>query len=140
METFENYNYTGGDLGYIGGYIDGVPQQRKIIMTPEIAFQVDVNKNYEFLENYLNRNELDRIKEYIETYNYKLFKNPTLLLLSFIVVKLSRDQKSLDVVKLRQVYSDPNVLPLIKENNISQQDLIRYCRYIILNKLFLTTV
>nr|UOX61039.1 MAG: hypothetical protein DiTV3a_F4ORF2 [Diabrotica toursvirus 3a] len=125
----------------LGGYIEdiagGLHQQKNIAVSPEISFQVDMNKSYEFLENYLNDYEFNLIKSYVERYNYKLFKNPSLILISFIIIKFSTDGKSLEPKKFREIFSDANILPLIQTNNITQFDLLRYCRYIIINKMFL---
>lgn len=129
--NFDNYEYNDGN-GYLGGYLDGeINLQRKNI-TPEIAFQIDLNKSYNFLENYISQNEFDRIRDVLHKFNQRLFKNPALILLSFIVVKQSK-KNSIDAQRLRQLYSKPDVVPLIKENNISIYDILRYCRYYILH-------
>lgn len=129
--NFDNYEYIDGN-GYLGGYLDTeINLQRKNI-TPDIAFQIDLNKSYNFLENYISQNEFDRIRDVLHKFNQKLFKNPTLILLSFIVVKQSK-KTSIDAQRLKQLYSNPGVVPLIKENNISIYDILRYCRYYILH-------
>lgn len=128
---FDNYEYNDG-TGYLGGYLDGeINLQRKNI-TPEIAFQIDLNKSYNYLENYISQNEFDRIRDALNKFNQRLFKNPALILLSFIIVKQSK-KNSIEAQRLRQLYSNPDVVPLIKENNISIYDILRYCRYYILH-------
>lgn len=134
MNDFDNFYYGGENLGYLGGFIEGQEGVKKHI-TPDIAFQVDLAKAFSFLDNYIYMNEFNKIREAIDSFNHKLFKNPALILISYIVVKISK--KNIDPQALRRIYTDPNVVPLLKDNNISQYDILRYSRYLRIHANFL---
>lgn len=105
--------------------------------TPEVMFHIDLNKSREFLDNYINDNEFDRVREFSEKFNYKMFRNPTLIILGYIIYKLSagNDGKTTDIDpgKLHKIFTDGDVNPIIRENNISKYDLLRYSRFYLKN-------
>lgn len=122
---FDNYEYreTGG---YIGGYIEGVNQ--KYIFNPEVSFNIDLNRSFEILEDYITKSEFEQIKSFIDKFPHKIFKNPAALLLGFIVVKQSGGSQ-IDGKKLRALHSHN----LCEVNNISLYDLLRYSRFYLLS-------
>lgn len=136
MNDFMNNDYGYADNNYIGGFYG---EDRDIFgkktISPEISFQIYLKKSFNFLDNFINEQEFNLIKLSLEKYNHKLFKNPSLILISFIVVKLSK-KSDIEPQKLRFVYSNPDISSLIKENNISLYDILRYCRFIILYNVF----
>lgn len=131
MESFDDYNYRGENLGYIGGYIDGQGYPKKL-MNPEISFQVDFSRAYDILENHIHKNDFEKLRNNIDIFQNRLFKNPALILLSFIAVRKSK--KDIDPQVVKAVYSglkEEAIKQLIKENGISQCDILRYSRYLI---------
>lgn len=93
-------------------------------LSPEILFNIDLNNNFSFLDNYITVNEFDRIKESLDVFNQKIFKNPALILTGFIMFK-----QGLTVNNLRKLFSSPEMSPILKEYQISQYDIIRYARF-----------
>lgn len=101
-------------------------------LSPDTLFLIDLTKSYDFLDNFISRKEFDEIKNNLDKFNFKNFKNPSLILISFIAMKqsLSNKQQLLDPSTFKSIYNNQNILPLIKENNISQYDILRYARFI----------
>lgn len=130
---FGNNDYGGVDKNtYLGGYYEDEKQKNsKKNITPEISFQIDLLNAYDFLDSFIDESEFNLIKNSLDNFNHKLFKNPALILISFIVLKSSKTF-SLEPQKIKAVYTNPNIIPILKINNISMYDIIRYCRYITL--------
>lgn len=114
---------------FLGGFLEGLQRKRNFNITPEISFQIELQNTCEFLANYLTNRDVDNIKESLDSFNYKLFKNPTLIVLCYLLYKLSKKQ-IVNPQSVKLIYTNPDFQPLIRENNISQYDIIRYCRYI----------
>lgn len=93
-------------------------------LSPEILFNIDLNNNFSFLENYITSNEFDRIKESLDVFNQKIFKNPALILTGFVLFK-----QGLSLNNLRRLFTSPEMSPILKEYQISQYDIIRYARF-----------
>lgn len=101
----------------------------KIYTSPETQFNVDLYNAFLFLENYILKEEFEKIRELTDLYNYKLFKNPSLILISFIVMKWS-NFKEINVFNVRKIFSMQDISPILKENYVSIYDIVRYCRFI----------
>lgn len=98
-------------------------------MTLEEAFYADMYNSYVFMDKYVTMNEFESLKEVSELLPHRLFKNPTLILLSFLVIKWSgKNNIDGDAKNVKRVISQPDLNPLIKENNISMYDIVRYTR------------
>lgn len=132
QQNFENNDFTGRDQGYIGGYYDNNGGNLKIKITPDESFRIDLFNSYNFLSDFIDEAEFNILTENIHNINHKIYKNPTLILVALIIVKRSKKQP-IEPTILRNVYSDEVISILLKENNISQYDLLRYSRYLILH-------
>lgn len=132
---FENNDYgLDNKNNYLGGYYDKQQNNYKNI-TPEISFQIDLLNAYNFLESFIDESEFNMIKNSLDNFNHKLFKNPALILISYLVLKSSKSF-SLEPQKIKLVYTNQDIIPLLKINNISMYDIIRYCRYIKIYNVF----
>lgn len=93
------------------------------------------------LQNEILDSDYDVISNYIDKFNNKLYKNPTLIFIGYIVIKKSL-QKSLQkninknksiidpTIFLSVTEKDKKIKIIMKENNISAADVLRYSRYI----------
>lgn len=128
MEEIYEYGFIpGGMQKNIGGYIDGT-NINKLNISPEILFQIDLKKSFDFLEEFITEEEYNQILNIIEKFNFHVFKNPALILISYIIFKNNKGPELTPVI-LRYYYNHQNITPLIKINNISQPDIIRYYRF-----------
>lgn len=132
MAHFEDNDYGGEVQGYLGGYYGAEAQILKTRLSPEDSFRYDLFSSYNFLSEYITESEFNLLVENIYKFNHKLQKNPSLILIALIVVKRSR-KKPIEPNVIRSVYSDEMVSALIKENSISQYDILRYSRFFILH-------
>lgn len=124
-------NYAINEREYVGGYLDGHNEFGKNI-SPEIQFQSELKTAYNLLENFISKAEFDNIVQNLTVFNYYLYKNPTLILISFIVLKQS-EKNQINPQKLKSVFNNHEVSPHIKQNNITQYDVLRYCRFMLKN-------
>lgn len=116
---------------YIGGYLEG-QKSKFIALSPDVIFMLELQENWEFLENFIYTSEFDAIKRNIDMFNHKLYKNTALILLGFIVYKYS-NFREISVNALNDVYTTYEIQPLLKQYQISIYDLLRYSRFFALN-------
>lgn len=115
-------------MEYLGEYNQQIDRKN---ISPEVFFLIDLNNAYNFLQNFLSSNEYDLIKNNLDSYNHQIYKNPALIVISFIFSKNSYiKRKKLDENVFKSMYSNAEISPLLKENNISLYDIVRYSRYI----------
>lgn len=117
----------------LGGYIEGYDQKNKNqLLSPDINFLIELNKAWEFLgDKLITRSEYELIKDLSQKFNYKIHKNPALILIGYIVYKNSIKKTIGDLSKTEftKIVNAPEIQPLIKEYFISQCDILRYARY-----------
>ncbi|QIH04956.1 hypothetical protein [Dasineura jujubifolia toursvirus 2a] len=101
-------------------------------LTPDVKFSIDLYKSFEFLDNYITNADFEKIKDLSDKYNYKLFKNPALILVSFIIVKWG-NYNEITFPNIKKLFSSHDISPILKENHISIYDIVRYSRFIILH-------
>lgn len=101
-------------------------------ITPEMSFISELWDIRNFFENYITDYEFDNIKSFLPYYNHHLNKNPCLILLSYVILKLTGENGSIN--KSIEFFSNKKLISeLIKENSITHPDILRYCRYIKIN-------
>lgn len=103
--------------------------------SPDDLFLSSLSNARDDLQNEILDSDYDVISNYIDKFNNKLYKNPTLIFLGYIVIKKSL-QRTKNII-------DPEIFSLVtekdkknkiimKENNITASDVLRYARYIVL--------
>lgn len=132
MEDYRDY---GMNEGILGGYIDGEHGPKKYL-APEVSFQVEMQRVFEVINNhgYIEQYEMDKIMNNIDKINYYLFKNPVLIILSYIVVRDSnkkKDKKDIDPQILNKVYTNPHMAIFNNDKSISKYNLLRYSRHML---------
>lgn len=101
--------------------------------SPDDLFLSSLSNARDDLQNEILDSDYDVISNYIDKFNNKLYKNPTLIFLGYIVIKksLQRTENIIDpeIFSLVTEKDKKNKI-IMKENNISASDVLRYARYI----------
>lgn len=112
-------------------YLGEVKDVRNI--SPDDVFLKSLSNSRDELQNEILDSDYDVISNYIDKFNNKLYKNPTLIFIAYIVIKKSL-QKTKNIIDTGIFSSvtekDKKIKIIMKENNISSADVLRYTRYI----------
>lgn len=101
--------------------------------SPDDLFLNSLSNARDELQNEILDSDYDAISNYIDKFNNKLYKNPTLIFIAYLVIKksLQKTKNIIDIGAFSQVTEkDKKIKIVMKENNISAADILRYARYI----------
>lgn len=123
-------NYMGDfyNTVFAGGMLEGFTSKKKDL-TPEMLFNAELWRSYNILDLYIDENDFNNIKNNLKKFKFLLAKNPVLILISYITIKSSKINNISIGSTIKKIMNDKIISLLIKENNISQYDILRYCRY-----------